>query len=313
MRKYSISHFPKLRNSQKMTIYQMNWEKLAQTLTHPRPIVEKKKQQLWSPTTFSIDGRKKSNALWTDLLVFDVDENNDYGGVEDRLLGAGLSYIMHTTISHTKTHHKFRVIIPLEEPVYHNKTDEYAIWPYYYARAMKWWKINIGNEIDEVCKDVSRAYFVSYGEGNPDYWSSWGVGKSLCFKEQATMDMEEEVQRRNQEELEKKIQAKKEENYRVNRLRNFSHTDWKKVLYDNLRDDPGYRLTLATNLGCKIQSGRAEGFNCPECGRNDATFFYLSPIPYSSGFCGHRNSCGDQPGKCNSFSLYRIAKDNGLA
>ena len=175
------------------------------------------------------------------------------------------------------------------------------------------WETNIGNEIDEVCKDVSRAYFISYGEGNPNYWSDWSPGKAVSFLELAKMDLQEELERRNQEELERKIQAKKEENYRVNRLRNFSHTDWKKVLYDNLRDDPGYRLTLATNLGCKIQSGRAEGFNCPECGRNDATFFYLSPIPYSSGFCGHRNSCGDQPGKCNSFSLYRIAKDNGLA
>ena len=312
MRKYSISHFPKLRNSQKMTIYQMTWEKLAQTLTHPRPIVEKKKQQLWSPTTFSIDGRKKSNALWTDLLVFDVDENNDYGEVKKRLQDLGLAFIMHTTNSHTTEHHKFRVVLALEEQVDHN-SQELELWPFYYARAIEYWKKNIGNEIDEVCKDVSRAYFVSYGEGNPNYWSDWSPGKAVSFLELAKMDLQEELERRNQEELEKKIQAKKEENYRVNRLRNFSHTDWKKVLYDNLRDDPGYRLTLATNLGCKIQSGRAEGFNCPDCGRNDATFFYLSPIPYSSGFCGHRNSCGDQPGKCNSFSLYRIAKDNGLA
>jgi hypothetical protein len=312
MRKYSISHFPKLRNSQKMTIYQMNWEKLAQTLTHPRPIVEKKKQQLWSPTTFSIDGRKKSNALWTDLLVFDVDENNDYGEVKKRLQDLGVAYIMHTTNSHTTDIHKFRVVLALEEQVDHN-SQELELWPFYYARAIEYWKKNIGNEIDEVCKDVSRAYFVSYGEGNPHYWSDWSPGKAVSFLELAKMDLQEELERRNQEELEKKIQAKKEENYRTNRLRNFSHTDWKKVLYDNLRDDPGYRLTLATNLGCKIQSGRAEGFNCPDCGRNDATFFYLSPIPYSSGFCGHRNSCGDQPGKCNSFSLYRIAKDNGLA
>jgi hypothetical protein len=312
MRKYSISHFPKLRNSQKMTIYQMTWEKLAQTLTHPRPIVEKKKQQLWSPTTFSIDGRKKSNALWTDLLVFDVDENNDYGEVKKQLQDLGVAFIMHTTNSHTTSLHKFRVILALEEQVDHN-SQELELWPFYYSRAIEYWKKNIGNEIDEVCKDVSRAYFVSYGEGNPNYWSDWSPGKAVSFLELAKMDLQEELERRNQEELEKKIQAKKEENYRVNRLRNFSHTDWKKVLYDNLRDDPGYRLTLATNLGCKIQSGRAEGFNCPECGRNDATFFYLSPIPYSSGFCGHRNSCGDQPGKCNSFSLYRIAKDNGLA
>jgi len=312
MRKYSISHFPKLRNSQKMTIYQMTWEKLAQTLTHPRPIVEKKKQQLWSPTTFSIDGRKKANALWTDLLVFDVDENNDYGEVKKQLQDLGVAFIMHTTNSHTTSLHKFRVILALEEQVDHN-SQELELWPFYYSRAIEYWKKNIGNEIDEVCKDVSRAYFVSYGEGNPNYWSDWSPGKAVSFLELAKMDLQEELERRNQEELEKKIQAKKEENYRVNRLRNFSHTDWKKVLYDNLRDDPGYRLTLATNLGCKIQSGRAEGFNCPECGRNDATFFYLSPIPYSSGFCGHRNSCGDQPGKCNSFSLYRIAKDNGLA
>lgn len=295
-----------------MTIYQMTWEKLAQTLTHPRPIVEKKKQQLWSPTTFSIDGRKKSNALWTDLLVFDVDENNDYGEVKKQLQDLGVAFIMHTTNSHTTSLHKFRVILALEEQVDHN-SQELELWPFYYSRAIEYWKKNIGNEIDEVCKDVSRAYFISYGEGNPNYWSDWSPGKAVSFLELAKMDLQEELERRNQEELEKKIQAKKEENYRVNRLRNFSHTDWKKVLYDNLRDDPGYRLTLATNLGCKIQSGRAEGFNCPECGRNDATFFYLSPIPYSSGFCGHRNSCGDQPGKCNSFSLYRIAKDNGLA
>jgi len=312
MRKYSISHFPKLRNSQKMTIFQLTWEKLAKTLTHPRPIVEKKKQQLWSPTTFSIDGRKKKNALWTDLLVFDVDENNDYGEVKKRLQDLGVAFIMHTTNSHTTTLHKFRVILALEEQVDHNSPD-LELWPFYYARAIEYWKKNIGNEIDEVCKDVSRAYFVSYGEGNPNYWSDWSPGKAVSFLELAKMDLQEELERRNQEELERKIQAQKDEDYRTNRLRNFSHTDWKKVLYDNLKNDPGYRLTLATNLGCKIQSGRAEGFNCPECGRNDATFFYLSPIPYSSGFCGHRNSCGDQPGKCTSFSLYRLAKDNGLA
>jgi len=128
------------------------------------------------------------------------------------------------------------------------------------------------------------------------------------------MDMEEELERRNQEELEKKIQLQKRANWVKNRRKaHHSHTNWKKVLYDNLRDDPDYRATLAHNLGCKITSGRAEGFNCPVCGRNDATFFYLSPIPYSSGFCGHKNSCGDQKGACTSFSLYRIAENNGLA
>ena len=272
-----------------MTIYKLTWEKLAKTLTVPRNIVPKHKQQLWSPTSFSV-GRSKANALWTDLMVYDVDENNRFERVQKRLQELGLAYIMHTTISHTEEHHKFRVIIPLEKPVYHNKTDQLPLWPFYYSRAIQFWKKNIGNEIDESCKDESRAYFISYGAGNPLYMHCWSPGESLCFMEVATMDMEEEVERRNQAELERKIKLQKRQNFAANRQKSHhSHTNWKKVLYDNLRDDPEYRATLAQNLGCTVRSGRAEGFTCPDCGRSDATFFYLSPIPYSSGFCGHKN------------------------
>lgn len=316
-REYNISHFPKLKNSQKMTIHKLNWEKLARTLTHPREIVPKKKQQLWSPTTFSV-GRSKAHALWTDLLVFDVDDNNKYEDVQKKLQELGLAYIMHTTISHTEEHHKFRVILPLQAPVYNTEPTTpgqgMELWPFYYSRAIEYWKQNIGNEIDESCKDVSRAYFISYGKDNPLYRSDWSQGNPVCFLEVAQMDYNEEKERRDQAELERKIQLQKRQNYKNNRQKSHhSHTNWKKVLYDNLRDDPEYRATLAQNLGCTIRSGRAEGFKCPDCGRSDATFFYLSPIPYSSGFCGHRNSCGDIKGQCNSFSLYRLAEDNGLA
>ena len=320
MSKYRITHFKDLYQSNEMKSYNLNWLQLCKTLTAPRPIPLKAKKlflddkadkakkllELWSPTDFGIK-RSIDQAKETSLLVYDVDQGTDYNDIVNQLKEADLMFIAHTTATHTPKKHKFRIILPLDKPV------EPDLWPHLHKGAMVFAE-NLGIYADTACKDVSRAYFVSYKTEHMmcDYNST---GRVLSWAWAAQMEREHHKWREDEARIQRELERRERERHYATNKRHPSHEDTKQTLYMDLRDDPDYRISLADKLGCKITSSeprRAEGFDCPSCGRNDATFYYIDPIPHSSGFCGHHNSCTPKGG-ATSFSLWYLARSNGLA
>ena len=57
-----------------------------------------------------------------------------------------------------------------------------------------------------------------------------------------------------------------------------------------LRTDRDTRERAATWIGARLVSNRAEGIECPSCGR-PSVWFWLDPGRQSTACCDHRNSC----------------------
>lgn len=286
-----------------MTIYKMPWRRIALTLTHPRPYVEKAKRELWSPTVFN-EKRSIKTAIETCILVFDLDGGSKIQETEEALKKENVAYLLHTTASHTEEDHKYRVIMPIFSPV------PAKLWKHYYSQALNWWNRTIQSPTDPACKDVSRAYYLSYG--GPNYYSSIQDGNWLDFIEEATLDYNHEQTEIHNKEAEAKLEQKKRENYYNNRQKAHpSHTDWYKYIYNLLKTCKEERSQLGSRIGGIERDGKISGFICPVCNRRDATFYYVKPTIYSNAYCLHKNSCGTK-GIITSYSLWQLAKYNNF-
>lgn len=104
----------------------------------------------WSP--FIFDGyRKQENFVSTDLAVLDIDEGMTIEEAEDIVKSLDITCLCLPTTSHTKEHHKFRLIFPLLKTI---KCKEV------FAATMQ--KIGEYFPYDPAClTDVARFYFGS--------------------------------------------------------------------------------------------------------------------------------------------------------
>ena len=314
---YNITHFPELRNSQKMTNWTFSWERLAQVLTHPRPYKPKHQQSLWSPATFH-GKRSKSNARELSVLVYDIDEGLRFLKVKSTLNYFKIAHIMHTTSSHTKDKNKFRLILPLLEPI------EAKLWPAVYESALDWFEDMFDARPDAACKDQSRAFYLAYDTGNYEQntlldgrvyeWRESGLRKQA--------ELDEARAKKNAERAKKNRRARAANNHAQRHNKRWANVDWKEELKRQLKHEPGARRALAERIGATVTQVEAMGggtwlaaknFPCPDCGRSDATYFSIDPkfTGKTGGFCNHRSSCGDGANP-NSFTLYWLAKQNGL-
>jgi len=126
MSEYSITLFDNIhqRNGQKIT---MDVESICRGLTTPvhRAIEDKSRLSLWSPTIFN-GTRSTSNAQEITMLVYDMDDGDTPFDVWSLFAQRGWTTIAHTSASHSPTHQKYRVIIPLAKPL--PKSDWEKIW-----------------------------------------------------------------------------------------------------------------------------------------------------------------------------------------
>lgn len=86
-------------------------------------ITDKLRGHLFCPTRFTDCYRKKSNATKSSLILIDVD--GEHGGnlsqIEMHLRDTGLAALLYTSFSHTAEKNKFRVVIPVSEPLDYNE------------------------------------------------------------------------------------------------------------------------------------------------------------------------------------------------
>ena len=137
----------------------LTWHEFAEEFRR-HPERKNKDGTAWSPVSF-IRGstRKKENVEHIYMAVLDVDDGTPYETLLERF--SGFSYLAHSSFSHKSEHHKYRVIVPLAEPVHASEWD--SVWARFNQFA--------GGKNDASVKDASRLYFMpGHPAGTDDHF-----------------------------------------------------------------------------------------------------------------------------------------------
>tara|TARA_Y100001938_G_C8097604_1_gene439191 strand:+ start:3320 stop:4207 length:888 start_codon:yes stop_codon:yes gene_type:complete len=264
-----------------------------------RDIRADKEGKLFAPAIF--DGpRLKKNVQWITMLCFDVDDGTVY-----QLPQTNYKYIAYTTHSHTPAHHKWRLIFPLQKPI----PAEH--WRYAFQAANRFWHMlfddSVG-DIDKSCSDSSRMYYA------PSCPSAERKNARFDYQDGENFDLVYDHIIRQQQDREaefKRICEAKEKFKNKNKTRKTYYWELKRELQIEYATNENYRRHLAEIIGT-VSGDKCEDFDCPVCGRSDATFFYLNPMNNSHrAYCAHMETCGT-PGDYTKFSVYSLAAYNGL-
>lgn len=312
---YTVTLFKDVCKPADMVEKEYTFQTIYKFLTKERSATTKKKQVAWCPASFQ-KGSKRSNhnCLYVSLMVIDIDGLWGYDMCHRRFMQMRLQFCMHTSFSHTSMKDKFRIIFPLHKPV------PAAEWGYYHKGMCNWWDHTIHypsnveyhgelrdarkplrvqlEELDRKAHDPCRAYFAG---GYPNVHKRESINMDGCFvdwAEWAEKARIKEEARRDQKRLEME-EAKKRMEAHLKHMegKRVSTSDRRRYYYQMLKTQSTWRRTLAKKLGAVILSSphgdRAEKWTCPQCQRNDATYFYIDSVQcISSSRCGHMNSCG---------------------
>lgn len=240
---------------------------------------EKKQLPLWSPTTYDYQKRsgKNANLIW--FLVFDIDDGAT--PFSTWRLFHEYHVIAHTSFSHQPHHHKYRIILPLAQPIPAKHWDRASV-----AAKEVWDKIVGKGEPDSAAlNDRARGYFrygipkspspemVAHHPMNPlnFHQTAWSVGRPFH------LDYEHVV-----------VKTPVKKVYKPKVYNNG------KASINEVMMDPQFRLAFAGKTGATIQGSEARYIQCPQCGRNSVHFSIDPSIPttYKWPTCNHVNSCG---------------------
>lgn len=304
-----------------------SWETFTRFITMVRTDGhrDKKDVPVWSPASFVRYPLKNNNVRFVSFAVFDID-----GGLEwdKHHLFDAFQYVAHTSYSHTYDKHKWRLIIPFETPIPNE------LWSTAWDRLAKWFEDITGTKADKACKDARRFYYLPTGGKSYDdgvirgfykYEGKFQLLHTHINNEGRTIvyDIEElRQEKRAIEETRRRWIEKKRAELKV--LENLP--EWQRNPHRELRlrilTDRSWRETLGLRLGGKLTHDRAIKFPCPNCGKSDATYFYLDPIvvvnydekgeQYEScvnfkAYCQHLNKCGG-----HSWDLFQLGRQMGV-
>lgn len=273
---------------------QASWEQLTDSLTrfaiHEG---EKKTLKAWSPTSYK-EGATRGAAGVHSLSALVLDYDNGTPIQEALECWSWRPGILHTSWSHDLSRPKFRVILPLSEPVPAEN------WPAVFSWAERW-SSKLTNEeaietpedyhkatheptIDKACKDPGRLYYVPAvrAEDWPRYATSWhpsggylGTHTPWAKQLKALRDSRAAKQARRQPARVLRVPA----------------SIASRKVRERLKTLPSARLELGKALGGTVRGERVHGITCPNCGRPDV-WYLIDPDSKTSASCNHQNSCG---------------------
>src|SRR5688572_4644673 len=152
--KFQISLFRQKRDNNARLV-ERTWEELCRNFRKPQVRVEKD-GPLFSPAVFDPPVRAKVNAKRLSLLVLDLDHAATLGTIKSGLSQLSSAYIISSTHSHLRktesnpdAEPRFRVVIPLTEPI--PAASFLSLWSYV--------KYRTGLNVDEAAKDESRIFY----------------------------------------------------------------------------------------------------------------------------------------------------------
>src|SRR5688572_1238614 len=136
-------------------VVQRSWQQLCKNFQNPRVRLDKD-GTLFSPAVFDPPKRAKTNARQLSLLVLDLDHAAKLGTIKSGLSQLKCRYIISSTHSHLRrtesnpdAEPRFRVVIPLTEPI--PAASFLSLWSYV--------KYRTGLNVDEAAKDESRIFY----------------------------------------------------------------------------------------------------------------------------------------------------------
>lgn len=219
----------------------------------------------WSPARYHPgEKRSKSNVIDVSCVVYDIDEGSPF---ELHNMFSDFRYYAHTTYSHKPDYPKWRLILPLKKPV------PGADWRRAWKAGRELFQGRTGCEIDGVCSDASRLYYI--GTREAEEFSNLERGQYLDL-DYSHIPEAADKPRAIPHVQKKAVYAQNED----------------KAVYMSLKTDPEARRKAAEALGADIsEDGIARGMICPGCGRSDL-WFAIDPTQKSSATCNHKNTCG---------------------
>jgi len=228
----------------------------------------------WSPTLYPRHAtRGASSVEAVTCLVLDHD---DGASIEDAVSAwEGWPLMVHSSWSHSEAHPRFRLVLPLAEPV------PAGCWP----RAWAWANERAGGHIDPACKDPSRLYLrpaIPHRTAPYQAFVRDGGGPLLGIDPAILA-----TPRPSERPAERPMRAPSGHLPRVTTTPERARL----VARQRLRTNREVRERAARWLGATILERRADKVVCPRCGR-PSVWFWLEPGSMSTARCSHRESCG---------------------
>lgn len=264
MRRFWVSTFDNLFLTEAAP-QQLTFDQLVELLTQPGEafrVWDKRRLPQWSPTCFDPPRRKKAHAVFASCLVLDYDDGTTVDEAID--VWGQWALILHTSWSHRPDHHKFRLVLPLDEDL--DKAD--------YPTAWRWAEAHCGHDIDRHCKDISRSWVMPTCDiedpGQQRYFTSRVVRAPL-------LRVNDVLRWAPPEPAPSPLAAP------------LLAPDLRGVSDKHLSADDRARLGHA--LGGVVSEDAVRMVECPRC-RRESVWWWLDPMKQINAYCNHRKSCG---------------------
>lgn len=251
---------------------QILWSELCTRLAQFEAPKDGKKTDLpaWSPVRYREGSRRGSaNVKEVSCIVLDIDSEKRPVSIEEACKPwQGVAHCVHTSWSHTVERPKFRVVIPLAQPV------EVGLWP----RVWNWAQLRAKVEVDAKCKDPARIYFVpALRDADAPHEAFVSDGPMLVLPEEAFLPTPEERRRQKLKEMDRIKPRGMTERPRRAELVSISPTE---------------REALGLRLGGRVDDRQVvRDVVCPGCGR-PSLFWPVYPTGTRMAMCRHRGTCG---------------------
>ena len=305
---FYITAMRKIYKPQEARTFMFSWDQIVKFITTPRPTSTKSELPVWSPVIFKSQPCTNNNVTDIAFAVMDVDNGTPF---EEHHKFDDFQYIAHTTPSHRPDFHKWRLIIPLamfpfgrQENEGHLPTDDFN-WLGTWKQINQLFQDRTGSNLDEQCKDRRRFYYVAQKSEHLMVHVNDGGQDFTPDYDQIVDDWNEEQIKRLErlEKMERKIQVMQNQ---PAYMRNDAEELHLKLIVDS-----SYRMEFAHKIAAQIVGSgngqRAEGWTCPSCHRNDATYFYIDTrFHRSTAQCAHKNSCDSW------WSLFNLGRILGV-
>ena len=226
----------------------------------------------WSPASFAAcTTRLSGNALALSCVVFDYDD-----GTTPAFAVAPWSqypFFLSSTWSHSDLAPRFRLVLPLEEPV------PAAYW----KQAWAWAVERSAGQIDRSCSDPARMYLLPAvpSSDHPYLYEHRDPGGRLLRIDWEKLPAPSRVTTRTSRATHRSVPVGVRIQPSLSRRR----------VQQLLKTSGAARERAAERLGATVTGGRAEHIDCPSC-EQDSVWFYLAPGPQTVALCNHKNSCG---------------------
>lgn len=258
---FSVVSFASIKDNEPAP-QQLTWRELCVLLSTPAVAESKDAVMLWSPVTYKADTRRGAkNVEKVNLIVLDFDDGAHWRDVLPRW--EGCAAFVHTSWSHTREHPKWRLVVPLAEPV---SSD---LWP----QVWRWADKRSGGS-DPACKDPCRVFYVPACRDLELFERIEVQGEPVTVPAvhlKPVPAVSPWLKRGQQRRLkDARAEGKRSDVYKL---------------------DPGAREALGLRMGGTVQGGHVKGVKCPACGRASLRWWVAIGSELQA-YCAHKKSCG---------------------